>query len=138
VNTEQTASRLIDASVDQVRSVLLDPLALPDWNPAFRNITGPAVGLAGENYQITVHPGLAGRFAYISIEPDLITTEWEVLGFAETGSWQLTQRGGRTEVSHSFAHTGPLAAILSRAYRGVAPLRLTRLARRMTDTALQR
>jgi hypothetical protein len=62
---------------------------------------------------------------------------WDVPGFTETASWQLAQHSNRTEVTHRLPHAGPLATLLSPAYRGVAELRLTRLAQRVADVVLR-
>ncbi|MET8141526.1 hypothetical protein ABZU32_14560 [Sphaerisporangium sp. NPDC005288] len=49
----------------------------------------------------------------------------------ENGTWLLRPRAeGGTVVTHGFQHQGPLARALSRAYRGVAELRLDRLSQR--------
>jgi hypothetical protein len=132
MSSEQSANLLIHATAQQTRATLLAPMSLPDWNPAFRSIAGPDAAVIGERYPITVRPGLAGYFEYTSIEPDRIETHWEVPGLSETGYWHLRQGGPGTDVSHGFRHAGPLAALLSPAYRGVARLRLDRLARRLS------
>jgi hypothetical protein len=136
MSSEQSARLLIDATTLQVRAVLLEPLRLPGWNPAFRRVTGPAQVIVDQRYSISVRPGLSGHFSYRSIERDRIDTRWDVRGFTETASWRVGQHGNRTEVIHGFEHTGPLAAVLSPAYRGVAELRLRRLAQRVADLAL--
>jgi hypothetical protein len=69
-----------------------------------------------------VRPGLTGWLEYTRIGRDRI-------GFDETGSWTIESSGGGTLVHHRFQHTGPLASALRHAYRGVAALRLQRLAR---------
>lgn len=133
MNGKRSARLLIDATPDQVRAVLLEPLQLPEWNPAFLRLTGPAPAIVEQRYPITVRPGLSGHFSYPSIETDRIEMRWDVPGFAETASWQLAQHGNRTEVTHRLQHAGPLATLLSPAYRGVAELRLARLAQRVAD-----
>lgn len=45
--TEDTAELAIDARLARVRAVLLDALALPEWNPAFAHIEGPATAGVG-------------------------------------------------------------------------------------------
>jgi len=47
----------------------------------------------------------------------------------------LEERHGGTVVTHSFEHQGPLARLLSNAYRGVAELRLDRLTQRTIQEA---
>ena len=122
---------VIDATLSQVRAVLLDALALPDWNPAFTSINGPATAAVQADYRLTVRPGLRGHLTYDVIEPITIRMSWHVPGFSETGSWHLVGHGIRTLVRHDFRHTGPLASALGGAYRGVAELRLRRLANRL-------
>lgn len=130
---KQQASRLINATPQAIRSVLLDPLRLPEWNPAFRSITGGQVAVPHQRYALVVSMGLSGSFSYQVIAPDRIDTAWQVPGFSETGSWQLRPRVAGTLVTHGFQHTGPLAALLRHAYRGVAELRLERLSERASD-----
>ena len=96
MNGKQSARLLIDATPDQVRAVLLEPLQLPEWNPAFLHLTGPAPPIVDQRYPITVRPRLSGHFSYTSIETDRIEMRWDVPGFTETASWQLAQRGNRT------------------------------------------
>jgi len=126
------ASALIDASPQAVRAVLLDPLTLAQWNPAFRSITGPATAVVGERYPITVLGGLAGHFRYDRIDGHRIDTAWQVPGFRETGTWVLRPYDSRTVVTHAFTKTGALAKLLGTALRDVAGLRLERLARRVS------
>ncbi|MFQ6395274.1 SRPBCC family protein [Nocardia sp. KC 131] len=125
--SQQSAHLVIDARPDQVRAVLLDPLALPTWNPAFLGLTGSPEVAVGETYRITVPMGLSGTFTYTGIEADRIDTRWSVPGFTELGSWHVRPYGARTEVVHNFGHRGALAAILVPAYRNIAELRLDRL-----------
>ena len=129
--TAQQAELTVPASADDVRRVLLDPLGLPDWNEAFLSLSGPAEPVVGQSYRIRVRPGLTGNLVYDAIEPDRIEISWQVPGFHENGGWTLTPRGWSTVVRHTFTHAGPLAAALRHAYRGVAALRLARLAARL-------
>lgn len=59
--TAQQAELTVPASADDVRRVLLDPLALPDWNEAFLSLSGPAEPVVGQSYRIRVRPGLTGN-----------------------------------------------------------------------------
>jgi hypothetical protein len=106
--------------------VLLDPLALPLWNEAFLRIDGPAVPEVGTRYALRVRPGVSGWLEYTAIGPDRVEITWQVPGFHERGLWMFTEG----LVTHSFEHTGPLAAVLRPAYRGIAAVRLGRLAER--------
>jgi hypothetical protein len=116
--------------VQAVRHVLLRPLEFPDWNPAFRTLTGPPAATLGVRYVLTVRPGLSGEFWYAAITGNHIETRWDVPGMAEVGTWDLHENGAHALVTHAFEHTGPLAKLLSSAFRGVAELRLARLAER--------
>jgi uncharacterized protein YndB with AHSA1/START domain len=128
--TSQQATRLINAPLAQIREALLDPRALPEWNPAFRTVDGPAEAATGVSYPITVRGGLSGNWQYTTIDDQRIDTTWRVPGFHETGTWRFEARGEGTLVTHEFRHQGPLASLLSNAYRGVAELRLDRLSQR--------
>ncbi len=127
MNPTGTATLLVAAPRDRVREVLLDPLSLPSWNPAFSSLTGPSTVALEAEYRITVRPGLHGSFAYEAIDPGFVRMVWQVPGFAETGDWWLSAEGDRTLLRHDFTHTGPLAAVLRQAYQGIAGLRLGRL-----------
>ncbi|WP_454856778.1 hypothetical protein [Promicromonospora soli] len=130
-----SATLLIDAPRERVREVLLDALALPLWNSAFLSLTGPPAATLDAEYRITVRPGLKGTFGYEAMDPGLVRMVWQVPGFRETGDWRLGAEGERTLVRHDFTHAGPLAAMLRRAYQGVAGLRLGRLQARIRGEA---
>lgn len=104
-------------------NVLLEPLALPSWNEAFLSIDGPQTPVIGQRYKLRVRPGLTGWLEYTAISPTRIDVTWQVPGFREQGVWLIDQG----LVTHSFVHTGPLAAVLRPAYRGIAAVRLERL-----------
>jgi hypothetical protein len=124
----EQATLTIAADRDAIRAVLLDVLALPEWNEAFVSVSGPPVPAVGTTYTLHVRPGLSGRLEYGAIEPDRIEIHWHVPGFRETGVWTLGDSG---LVTHTFTHSGPLAAVLKPAYRGIAEVRLDRLASRL-------
>ncbi|ADB29526.1 hypothetical protein Kfla_0402 [Kribbella flavida DSM 17836] len=126
---EQATSQ-IPASPDAIRHALLDALSLPEWNEAFLSIDGPARPTVGTPYALRVRPGFTGTLVYTVIEPDRVEMEWDVPGFHETGSWTLGPTG---RVTHAFAQTGPLATVLRPAYRGIAAVRLDRLANRLAQ-----
>ncbi|NUW46142.1 SRPBCC family protein [Nonomuraea rhodomycinica] len=134
MNTQE-ATRFVDAPPSRVRRALLTPRALPDWNPAFHTVEGPAHAATGVEYPMTVRGGLSGHWRYTAIDDRSIHTAWQVPGFRETGVWRLEPHGSGTVVTHAFGHHGPLALVLSKAYRGVGELRLDRLARRVTRPA---
>lgn len=103
--------------------VLLDPLALPQWNEAFLSIDGPRTPEVGQRYKLRVKPGLTGWLEYTAITEQRIEVTWQIPGFREQGVWLLDD----DTVTHSFEHAGPLAAVLRNAYRGIAAVRLERL-----------
>lgn len=127
----EQATRTIPADRDAIRAVLLDVLALPEWNEAFVSLSGPSVPAVGTPYQLQVRPGLSGRLEYAAIEPDRIEIHWQVPGFREIGVWTVDDSG---LVTHTFTQSGPLATLLKPAYRGIAEVRLDRLAARMVLT----
>jgi hypothetical protein len=129
--TTQHSETTIAAPAADVRRILLTPLELADWNPAFSSISGPAVPEVGTTYAIRVRPGLDGTLAYAGITPERIDIDWQVPGLHEQGTWTLTQTGDATVVQHGFTHSGPLSVLLRNAFRGVADLRLERLAQRV-------
>ncbi|TCC52553.1 hypothetical protein E0H75_01960 [Kribbella capetownensis] len=124
----EQATLSIPADRDTIRAVLLDVLALPEWNEAFVSLSGPAVPTVGTPYTLQVRPGLSGRLEYAAIEPDRIEIHWQVPGFRESGIWTIADSG---QVTHTFTQSGPLAAVLKPAYRGIAHVRLNRLATRV-------
>ncbi|MCM0674848.1 SRPBCC family protein [Micromonospora phytophila] len=132
--TNERATRLVDVPPSQVRLLLLNAQALPDWNPAIRFIDGPAEASTGVRYAIKVRGGLSGTWEYIRIYEQHIDMTWRVPGFLETGTWLLRPDGGGTMVTHEFQHQGPLAHVLSNAFRGVAELRLDRLSQQATQS----
>jgi len=110
-------------------TALLAPLDLPSWNEAFLSIEGPKTPTVGQRYRLRVRPGLSGWLEYTSISSERIEMTWQVPGFREQGVWLIDQ----DQVTHSFAHTGPLAAVLRSAYRGIATVRLERLRARLVE-----
>ncbi|MGH9248264.1 MAG: SRPBCC family protein [Acidimicrobiales bacterium] len=127
----QHANLAVAAAPAAVRRLLLDPLALPAWNPAFHSVQGSPQPAPGLRYAIRVRPGLSGSLEYTRIGPDRVDITWHVPGFRETGSWTLEPHGTGTLAHHQFEHTGPLASALRHAYQGVALLRLQRLAQQL-------
>jgi hypothetical protein len=128
---EQQAERLIPATTQALRTVLLDPAALPDWNPALRSVAAGHHAETGVRHRVTALAGLSGHLEYLEIGERRITVHLKVQGMREDGWWLLTPQGSGTRVEHGFAHGGPLARLLSGPYRGVAQLRLQRLDERV-------
>lgn len=128
----EQATDTVPATPAAIRQVLLDALALPEWNEAFLGIHGPAQASVGARYDLRVRPGLAGELQYTVIEPDRIEITWQVPGFREVGEWTI---GADGQVTHAFEQTGPLATVLRPAYRNVAIIRLARLTNRIRQFA---
>lgn len=127
MNTD-TSTRLIDAEPAMVRAILLQPLRLPEWNPAFVELRGPHDAEENRSYELTGIRGLRGTFRYSSIRPDFIQMDWTVPGMHETSAWELVPNGRGTTVIHTVGRSGPLALLLAHALSGLAQLRLERLA----------
>ena len=124
----EQATETINAHPVAIRHVLLDALALPEWNEAFQAIDGPAEPGPGTRYSLRVRPGFAGDLQYTVIEPDRIEITWQVPGFREVGIWTISPD---SQVTHTFEQSGPLATVLRPAYRNIATIRLARLANRV-------
>jgi hypothetical protein len=124
----EQATEIIHAGPAAIRHVLLDALALPEWNEAFLAIDGPADADLGTGYALRVRPGFAGELQYTVVEPDRIEITWQVPGFREVGTWTIA---ADSRVTHTFEQSGPLATVLRPAYRNIATIRLARLANRV-------
>jgi uncharacterized protein YndB with AHSA1/START domain len=120
-------SRIIAAPAELVRGILLRPLALPEWNPAFLAIAGSADAAIGHVHSLTVAGGLRGEFRYTAIEPDRVDMMWNVPGMLERCSWVLEPERRGTRVSHEVRRTGPLAIVLRSQTQTLPRLRLNRL-----------
>lgn len=127
MNTD-VSIRLIDAEPTTVRAILLEPLRLPEWNPAFVELRGPETAEENIGYGLTGIRGLRGTFQYSSIRPDFIQMDWTVPGMRETSAWQLAPSGRGTTVTHTVGRSGSLALLLAHTLSGLAQLRLERLA----------
>ena len=128
----EQATETITAHTVAIRHVLLDALALPEWNEAFQAIDGPAEPGSGAKYSLRVRPGFVGELQYTVIEPDRIEITWQVPGFREVGTWTISPD---SQVTHTFEQSGPLATVLRPAYRNIATIRLARLANRVRQLA---
>ncbi|KQP01177.1 SRPBCC family protein [Leifsonia sp. Leaf264] len=125
--TAAIGERLLSAPLERVREVLLDPLALPHWNPAFVSVQGARAAIVGESYTLATIQGLRGTFGYTAIEPTSIGMTWSVPGMQETCSWTLQATDAGTLVTHEVNRSGPLAVALRGALSGLPGLRLDRL-----------
>lgn len=127
--TAQEGTRIIDAPLGRIRELLLDAERLPEWNPAFWSVEPPPRDDAATDHAIVVRPGLHGTWCYTRVDDRRIDAVWQVPGLRETGTWLLEPDGASaTTVTHAFSQNGTLARLLAGAYRGVAGLRLDRLA----------
>ncbi len=85
----EQATDTIPARPTAIRHLLLDALALPEWNEAFLDIEGPPAAAEGSRYALRVRPGLSGELRYTAVEPDRIEITWQVPGFREVGTWAI-------------------------------------------------
>ena len=129
----QQATQVLPFAREEVLDVLLNPLALPSWNPAFHALSGPSEPRVGEDYALLALSRLRGHLRYTEIDRSRVRMRWEIPGLAEDGWWELQERDRGTLVVHGFIHSGPLAAVMQRAFRGVSALRLQRLAAHLAD-----
>src|SRR5262245_33531650 len=102
--TTQRNETLIRAPLEHVREILLRPLEMPEWNPAFSNVTGPASASVGDTYDLTIRNGLNGSLSYQQIDDERIALHWETVGFREWATWSLQRRAETTLVVHEFDH----------------------------------
>ncbi|WP_405590982.1 hypothetical protein [Streptomyces sp. NBC_01190] len=130
-----TSRILINAPVHVVRRILLDPSAIPEWNPAFRAITAPATATANLPYPIETRDGLLGHYEFRSIIGTRIEAQWDVPGFTEHQLWELSPYNYGTHVRHTVEHRGNLTSLLRPAFASAASLRLNRLAQRAENRA---
>jgi hypothetical protein len=130
-----TATAAIRASTREISAILLDATAMADWNPALLSVGGPPgpaeVGLL---YPVVLRPGFHGHMVYRTVEAGRIDIDYRfpVLGL-EQGTWRLESRGGSesaTRVVHTFTHPGFVGKLTAGIFRGVAELRVARLAER--------
>ena len=128
----EQATEAIHADPVAIRHVLLDALALPEWNEAFQAIDGPVEAGPGTRYTLRVRPGFAGELVYTVVEVDRIEIVWHVPGFREISTWTISPD---SQVTHTFEQSGPLATVLRPAYRNIATIRLARLANRVRQLA---
>lgn len=125
-------ARVLAAAPGVVGGLLLRPLALPEWNPAFTAIGGSATATVGERHPLSATGGLRGEFRYTEISPTRIGMAWEVPGMRETCTWTLEAVPGGTRVTHDVERHGPLAFALRGALARLPGLRLDRLGAAVT------
>lgn len=127
--TVDRGRRRIPAPPQAIAAQLRRPLDLPGWNPLFASLTGGPDPTVGARYELSLRLGLRGSFAYSALDDDRIGMTWEVPGMREHCTWAIAAApDGGSIVTHVVERSGPLAAVLSGATRGIADLRLDRLA----------
>ena len=126
--TTDQGRRHVPASPATIAETLLLPLALPAWNPLFSELTGSREPRIGDEYELALTIGLRGSFSYSSLDPERVGMTWQVPGMREESVWIIRAVPGGSLVSHNLERTGPLALIMGGGIRGVAHLRLERLA----------
>lgn len=126
--TTDEGQRHVPAAPHSIAETLLDPLGLPGWNPLFRELRGRREPRVGEVYELVLSIGLRGSFSYTSQEANRVGMTWHVPGLREESSWTLRGVAGGTVVTHRLERTGSFAALIGHGIRGVADLRLERLA----------
>lgn len=126
---EYSATRPIPARAERIRGILLDPAAMPDWNPALLALTGGGPAVVGHRYPIVLRGGFHGRMVYRSITDSRVDIDFDLGVGRENGWWELTDQpeAGITVVRHAFVHPGLAGRIMAGAFRGVAELRVGRL-----------
>lgn len=130
-----TGSALIHAPAPTVRAALLTATALPEWNPAFSRVDGPATAAVDEPYELETIMSLRGSLAYTRIDSSEITMVWRIPMLRESGTWLLTERDAtRTFVTHTVERHGPLAAVIAHTLATLPRLRLDRLQQRVATT----
>jgi hypothetical protein len=128
--TVHSATIDVRADAATIRRVLLDPSAVPQWNPAISSahtrVTEASPGVA---YAVTVKSFVRGTLTYGTPGSAwLVEYELRAPGASERGSWMLRGLdGGTTRVEHSFEHGGFVLSLMSGAFEQVAGWRLARL-----------
>ena len=133
--TTDQGRRHMTASPATIAAPLLRPLGLPAWNPLFSKLIGRREPRIGDEYELVLSVGLRGSFSYSSLDPEAIGITWQVPGMREESVWIIRAVPGGSLVSHRLDRTGPLAHLMGGGIRGVAHLRLERLARVARDAA---
>jgi hypothetical protein len=130
--TIASLSAIIDSPAARVHDILLDAPELPDWNPAFVRVEGPARATTGVEYRLDVIRGLRGTLTYTHIDAEMIVMSWTVPLLRETGAWTLAPHATphQTRVAHEVERRGALATFLGQSLDSLPGLRLERLAER--------
>lgn len=117
----------IQAPASEILAILLDPAALPEWNPAFSEVSAEGTATVGLSNPIRVRGLLRGELVYDRISDSEVAMTMRIPGMTEQGTWQLAESPGGTTVTHAFTQSGMLAQLLESATRDVAGLRVNRL-----------
>jgi|SRR5664280_2093099 len=121
----------IQAPASEILAILLEPAALPEWNPAFSEVSAEGTAAVGLRSPIRVRGLLRGELVYDAISEREVAITIRIPGMTEQGTWQLEQSPGGTTVTHAFTKSGMLAQLLEPATRDVAGLRVSRLRERV-------
>lgn len=121
----------IQAPASEILAILLDPAALPEWNPAFSEVCAEGTARVGLPNPIRVRGLLRGELVYDAISERDVAITIRIPGMTEQGTWQLADSPGGTTVTHAFTQSGMLAQLLESATRDVASLRVSRLRQRV-------
>jgi carbon monoxide dehydrogenase subunit G len=121
----------IQAPAGEILAILLDPAALPEWNPAFSEVSAEGTARVGLPNPIRVRGLLRGELVYDAISEREVAITIRIPGMTEQGTWQLADSPGGTTVTHAFTQSGMLAQLLESATRDVASLRVSRLRERV-------
>ena len=121
----------IQAPASEILAILLDPGALPEWNPAFSEVSAEGAATVGLPNPIRVRGFVRGELVYDAISEREVAITIRIPGMTERGTWALEQSQGGTTVTHAFTQSGMLAHLLESATRDVAGLRVARLAERV-------
>lgn len=124
-------TRYIPAPPAKITTLLLRPLDLPAWNPAFLSMDGGSEAVVGQPRPITVTGGWPGTFEYTQIASGFIAMDWHAPGLRECCDWTLVARDTGTLVTHSITRTGLLSVPLRGALAGLPGLRFDRLAQQL-------
>lgn len=139
MTTHATGTAVIDAPLTTVRDALLAAPELPEWNPAFRLVTGPSRATRDAAYELEAIRGMRGTLTYPEIQEHQIVLAWRVPMLSEQGVWELEEHGpGRTVVTHTVQRHGPLAIMLGHTLATLPTLRLDRLAERTASSQPRR
>lgn len=127
--TTYTAQRTISATSETITRILTDIGQLSSWNPAINSIaTTDSAAVVGYPYPAKTRLPGQGTLTYTAVESHLVQWRLESPGAIELGTWEATEhRNGRSMVTHTMEHSGPLMMLLTPGMAPVPGYRLDRL-----------